>query len=83
MRACHIFCHTHIDCLRRFFHVRAVEHRHLLTICAAICAKWRVCSPHVFKKILRTFLPLQLTYLLTLQLLVGTVRWNAAPSREA
>ena len=50
MRACHIFCHTHIDCLRRFFHVRAVEHRHLLTICAAICAKLRVCSPHVFKK---------------------------------
>ena len=35
MRACHIFCHTHIDCLRRFFHAR-VEHRHLLTICAAI-----------------------------------------------
>lgn len=55
MRACHIFCHTHIDCLRRFFHVRAVEHRHLLTICAAICAKWRVCSPHVFKK--RSFVP--------------------------
>ena len=73
MRACHIFCHTHIDCLRRFFHVRAVEHRHLLTICAAICAKWRVCSPHVFTKILRTFLPLaavvsKSNYLLTLLL---------------